>query len=134
MTSGVVNISRRETSKGDEREKMIREKKLIERSCDKVTLALQIQGLSSEARRFLLRFLPSSETVRIQFFQLSGTLHSEFYKIVTSRAIRLQKRRRNAIFPTDPPSTAKSEYQWLFQKGPNAGRLETLNCRLQFPA
>lgn len=84
----VVNISRRETSKGDERRKMIWEKKLIERSCDKVTPTLQIQGLSSEARRFLLRFLPSSEIVRIQFFQLSGTLseHSElFYKIFASR-------------------------------------------------
>lgn len=93
-----MNISRRETSKGDERKKMIWEEKLIEKSCDKVTLTLQIQGLSSGAGRFLLRFLPSSETARIQFFQLSGTLHSEYFTRFSLRGKVTLKH----DFPTNP--------------------------------
>lgn len=50
VTSGVVNISRRETSRGDERKKMIWEEKLIKKSCHEVMLTLQIQRLSSEAK------------------------------------------------------------------------------------
>lgn len=98
MNSGVLNISRRETNKkGDER----REDDTAGGICRQKLWQSDADGASSDASRSS-RFLPANATVRIQFFQLSGTPHGfgvilqDFHSARFSMIVRAT---RNMICP-----------------------------------